>query len=112
MPTTPRKSNKSPAGTETRPQCFPESSDRSIVPFEPLTHMVVFSVKVASTITETPRKFDSTPVDPTDHHIPVAAKDSATPRHRKRMAAKCNRRGINNRSEGGASREPRGLPCP
>src|SRR5215469_12753386 len=72
--------------------------------------MVVFSVKVASTITETPRKFDSTPVDPTDHHIPVAAKDSATPRYRKRMAAKCNRQGINNRSEGGASREPRGLP--
>jgi hypothetical protein len=73
--------------------------------------MVVFSVKVASTITETPRKFDSTPVDPTDHHIPVAAKDSTTPRYRKRMAAKSNRQGINNF---GGRRFPvlRGVPCP
>jgi hypothetical protein len=72
--------------------------------------MVVFSVRAASTITETPRKFDSTPVDPTDYHIPVAAKDSTTPRYRKRMAAKSNRPGINNASEGGASQSFEGFP--
>ena len=73
--------------------------------------MVVFSVKVASTITETPRKFDSTPVDPTDHHIPVAAKDTTAPRYRKRMAAKSNRQGIDNASEGAVSQSFEGFPA-